>query len=455
MLISTALVALMTPAVALFYGGMVSEDAAVSTVMLSFGAIGPVTLLWSLVGFSLSFAPNLKSGSMNPKIIGDLSYATLDSWDAQTTISYGGATSISLHTFSLYQLMFAIITSAIIAGAVAGRMKWIWFIAFTSLWHILIYCPLAHWVFFNPADGNPDSAGWLSSYGVIDYAGGMVIHISSGVSAYVLAYLLGGHAVSHRAHNKMLVLLGAALLWFGWFGFNAGSAMHANYAAGLALTNTQLAAAAAMLSWNLLEISFDGETFFNGFPTAIGTATGIVAGLVGITPSAGFVSPMWANFIGFFTALGVFFAPRLLKKYCRVNDTLDCFAVHGIGGMIGSALTGLFANVSFNATTNGANDAANGSFYRNARQLGIQCLGITVTVVFSAVGTAIIFGALWLIAKLLKQTLSIPANLAPDISQHGEKAYQSSTTKYVVETKAPETRVEIDSATSIDATTSA
>jgi Amt family ammonium transporter len=251
---------------------------------------------------------------------------------------------------------------------------------------------------------------------VLDFAGGMVIHVSSGVSSYVLAYLIGGPVVTHRAHNKVLVLLGAALLWFGWFGFNAGSAVSAGYQAGLALTNTQLATGAAMLIWNLMEVVFDGETLGQGFPTAIGTATAIVAGLVGITPSAGLVAPMWAIFIGSFTAASVFFAPRLLKKYLGVNDVLDCFAVHGVGGMVGAALTGLFANPTY------SNIAAVGSFYRNAVQLGIQCAGITVTIVYSAIGTALIYGFLYLIARGLGQTLSVPSGMAPDVSQHGEKA---------------------------------
>jgi Amt family ammonium transporter len=194
-------------------------------------------------------------------------------------------------------------------------MKFLWFLAFTALWHLLVYCPLAHWIFFNPSTGNSDDAGWLNSYGVLDFAGGLVIHVASGVSAYVLAALIGGPIVSHKAHNKVLVLIGSALLWFGWFGFNAGSAVSAGYAAGLAFTNTQLSSATAMLAWNLLEVAVDGSAGpFSGFPSAIGSATGAIVGLVGITPSAAYVSPMWSIFIGAFTTLGVFFAPRLLKK---------------------------------------------------------------------------------------------------------------------------------------------
>ena len=349
-------------------------------------------------------------------------------YSVATTEVYPLAPTITLHTFALFQLMFAIITVAIISGSVAGKMKFTWFLAFVGLWHIFVYCPLAHWIFFYD--------GWLATYGVLDFAGGMVIHVSSGVSSYVLAYLLGGPTVSHKAHNKVLVLLGAALLWFGWFGFNAGSAVSAGYSAGLAFTNTQFGAAAAMFTWNILETAFDGEHGFgSGFPTAIGLATGAVVGLVGITPSAGFVAPMWALFIGFFTALSVFFVPRTLKRYFGVNDTLDCFAIHGCGGMVGAALTGLFANHTYGNALYGYGDKGasatpiRGSFYGSSVQLGIQCVGISVTIVYSAIVTALIFGLLFAISKyVFKVGMAIPAGMSPDVSQHGEKAYHAQTT---------------------------
>lgn len=290
---------------------------------------------------------------------------------------------------------------------------------FTAIWHLLIYCPLAHWIFYNE--------GWLFTYGLLDFAGGMVIHVSSGVSAYVLAYLIGGHHVTHKAHNKVLVLIGAALLWFGWFGFNAGSAVSSGYTAGLALTNTQFGAAMAMFTWNILETVFDGEKGFgSGYPTAIGCATGAVVGLVGITPSAGLVSPMWALFIGFFTALSVFFVPRVLKRFLGINDTLDCFAVHGVGGMVGAALTGLFADPRYsNGYVTTAGIAAQGSFFGVPKQLGIQCAGISVTILMSAVSTAVIYFTLAALAKLLNTSMLIPAGLSPDVSQHGQKAYDA------------------------------
>jgi Amt family ammonium transporter len=299
-----------------------------------------------------------------------------------------------------------------------------------------VYCPLAHWIF--------DPRGWLATYGVMDFAGGMVIHVASGVSAFVLAWLVGGKFPSHPPqvpHNVPFVLLGAALLWFGWFGFNAGSAVSAGYQAGLAFTNTQLGAAAALLTWNVMEIVFNNSEkgYFKGRPTAVGSAMGTVAGLVGITPACGWVSPMWAIFIGFFTSMGVFFVPRLMRKFTGVDDVLDCFAVHGVGGMIGAALTGLFANPSYhNGAYQGVTGAVfKGSFYGQAERLGIQCAGISVTILVSVVGTGLIYAVLWAIAKALGDTVHIPLELQgnSDASLHGEQAYfgangSGSATKY-------------------------
>jgi len=412
LLISTALVQLMTPGIALFYSGMVGEGSALSTMMLCFGSMGVVSVLWALVGFSLSFAPSQANG-----VIGDLSLATLDLMNSGTPSPGGG--QVTALTFCMFQLMFAIITSSIIAGSVAGKMKFSWFMVFTACWHLFVYCPLTHWIFY--------SKGWLFTYGVLDFAGGMVIHTSSGVSSFVLAFWLGWgkrqQAVVHRPHNVPHVLIGASFLWFGWVGFNAGSAMSSGYVAGLALANTQLAAAIAMLTWNIMEVAANGAAPFKGLPTAVGAATGAIVGLVGVTPGAGLVSPMWALFIGCFTSAGVFFLPRLIKRLTGVDDTLDCFAIHGIGGMIGSALTGLFANGSFSG-------GVNGSFYGSSIALGKQCAAISVVVLYCSIATSLIYWVLWACASALKDTLDIPLaeHADADTSQHGERAYYSKTT---------------------------
>jgi Amt family ammonium transporter len=429
MLTASAMVQLMTPGLALFYGGLANEQATLSTIMLCFSTMGVVTVLWSLVGFSLAFAPNLAPNG----IIGSNMYAPLDlvtinnveyfnkeTGSLWTPIPGGTSFAITTHTFAMFQLMFAIITSAIIAGSLVGKIKWSYFVLFTALWHLCVYCPLAHWIFY--------SGGWMAQYGVIDYAGGMVIHLSSGVASLVMAAWLNFTSPhppkKHVPHNVPTVLIGAALLWFGWFGFNAGSALAANYSAGLAFTNTQLGAAAGMLTWNALEI-VAGEKWFQGRPSAVGAATGAIVGLVGITPSAGFVAPMWALFIGFFTVLPAFPAGHLVKRFLGVDDCLDCFAIHGVGGAVGSALTGLFANAGISANVDQTSMPAQGSFYGQAILLGKQCAGISATVLYTVVATSVIFWVLWALAKALRDTIDLsPENRNfPDSSQHGETAY--------------------------------
>ena len=389
-------------------------------MMMCFGTGAVVSFLWGIVTFSITFGPSPSTDD----ILGWGDYATVDNIGPLTN-PHPAAPTITLHTYSMYQLMFAIITVAIICGAVVGKMKWTYWMAFAALWHVGVYCPLAHWIFL--------PSGWLNRYGLLDFAGGMVIHVSSGVSAFVLAWLLGGKVPTqaHVPHNVPFVLLGAALLWFGWFGFNAGSALSSGYVAGLAFTTTQYSAAAACFTWNLMEIAFAGDKFGMGRPTAVGSATGIVAGLVGVTPGAGLVSPMWGLFIGVFTSASCFFMPKLMKRLTGVDDVLDCFALHGIGGMVGTALTGLFANTAFSGLLpiSGAfkNHEATykGSFYGSAVQLGIQCAGISVTILYSVVCTVLIYGVLWAVAKVLGDTVYIPEDQrhTADVSQHGESAY--------------------------------
>lgn len=446
MLTATALVQLMTPGVAFFYGGLVGEGNAVSTMMLCFGCMGVVSVLWSLIGYSIAFGPSTSTG-----VLGGAADATLDQLSSFTNLAYNGGT-ITQQLFASFQLMFAIITTAIIAGGVVGKIKWLYFLLFVAIWHLTVYCVLAHWIFYYD--------GWAFKYGIVDFAGGMVIHISSGVSAFVLAFWLGRGKphVHHKPHNVPFVLLGAALLWFGWFGFNAGSALSAGYSAGLAFLNTQLGAAGGMLTWNVMEWVLNGDKAFDfkGRPTAVGAATGAVAGLVGITPGAGLVSPMWSIFIGFYTALSVYFFPKLLKRFTGVDDVLDVFAVHGIGGMVGSALTGLFTNPFYNtnpfSTTHVYEPDKSvagpvGSFYGNPIELGKQCAGISVAILYAIVGTTIIYWLLVLVARYVFQdTIDIPVELQSnsDVSQHGEKAYHSKTTSVASTASAKPAEVTVE-----------
>lgn len=312
--------------------------------------------------------------------------------------------------------MFAIITPALISGAVVGKVKYVWFMAFVALWHLFVYCPLAHWLFYYD--------GWLFVYGSIDFAGGMVVHTSSGISALVLTWWLGNSkARTHtRPHNVPYVLLGAALLWFGWFGFNAGSALAAGHVAARAFTNTQHGAAMGMVSWGMLEYIFGGDKWFGGRPTAVGAATGAIIGLVGVTPACGFVSNMWALFIGFFTVIPSYFLPTIIKHRLGIDDRLDVFACHGVGGIMGSLLTGLFATIEY------GDSFVNGGFYGDGGVLlGKQIVAILVTVTLSVIATSIIFWVLQLSAWALKTDIRIPENLQSEVdaSQHGEKAYFS------------------------------
>ena len=407
--------------------------------------MGIVTVLWALIGYSMAFGPvsipTLPSGvsSWNPdqaapsataatKIIGNAQLGLMTFSDqlrqigwsnggVATTWTDPGATPVYLNvtetTYNMFQLMFAIVTVAIISGGVVGRIKYAWFMAFAALWHLLIYCPLAHWIFFYD--------GWLFTFGVLDFAGGLVVHLASGASALTLAYWLGNSKqAKHDPHSVPYVLLGAALLWFGWFGFNAGSALTAgNNQSARVFANTQIATASAMMTWGGMEMIFGGDRLFTGRASAVGAATGAVVGLVAITPGCGYVTQMWSIFIGFFTVVVCYFGPRLVHML-GIDDRLDCFAYHGIGGATGAILTGLFATADW-APPN----AVNGAFYGNGRQLGIQIVGVLVTFVYSVIGTTIIFWFLQIIAWALKMDMRISEAHAGDldVSQHGEKAY--------------------------------
>ena len=351
-----------------------------------------------------------------------------------------GATPVYLniteHAFSMFQLMFAIVTVAIISGGVVGKIKYAWFMAFAALWHLLVYCPLAHWIFFYD--------GWLFTFGVLDYAGGLVVHLASGASALTLAYWLGNSKrARHDPHSVPYVLLGAALLWFGWFGFNAGSSLGAGTNAGARVfVNTQLATAMAMMTWGGMEMVFGGEALFTGRASAVGAATGAVVGLVAITPACGYVTQMWSLFIGFITVVVCYFAPRLVRML-GIDDRLDCFAYHGVGGTMGALLTGLFATADW-APPN----VVNGAFYGNGRQLGVQIVGVLVTLAMSIIGTSLIFFVLQLAAWGLKVDMRIADAHAGelDVSQHGEKAYYRATRSMAHEAAAAQPKEEPNNA---------
>jgi Amt family ammonium transporter len=392
MLVATALVLLMTPALAFFYGGLVRSKSSLNTMMMSFAALGAVGIVWALLAYSLAF------GEGNG-LIGGWGNALLNGvgTEAKGTIPHV--------LFMAFQGTFAIITAALISGAVVERMRFGPYLAFISLWTLLVYAPVAHWVW---------GGGWLMTRGVLDFAGGTVVHINAGVSALVAALVLGVRKDYARQailpHNVPFTLLGAGLLWFGWFGFNGGSALAANELAALAFTNTFLAPMATLVVWVLLDY------FRTGHATAVGGATGIVIGLVAITPAAGFVSPASALLLGAIAAFPSYFV-IVLRSRTRLDDSLDVFAGHGIGGMTGALLTGVFAQKAWNAA------GADGLIVGNAGQLATQALGVASSIAYSALVT---FGILKLLALVMALRAEPRAEgLGMDVSQHGEEAYSS------------------------------
>jgi ammonium transporter, Amt family len=390
MLISTALVLLMTPALAFFYGGLVRSKNSLNTMMMSFAALGVVGCVWALLAYSLAFAEGNAwiGGTTNALLAGV-------GTEAKGTIPHV--------LFMAYQGTFAIITAALISGAVVERMRFGPYLAFIALWTVFVYAPVAHWVW---------GGGWLMSRGVLDFAGGTVVHINAGVSALVAALVLGERKDYGRQailpHNVPFVLLGAGLLWFGWFGFNGGSALAANELAGLAFTNTFLAPMATLVVWVLLDY------FRTGRATAVGGATGIVIGLVAITPAAGFISPMSALVLGALAAFPSYFA-IVVRSRTRLDDSLDVFAGHGIGGLTGAMLTGVFASKVWNPAGN------DGLLAGNPAQLATQALGVLSSIVWAAVGTFVILKLMALVTTL--RTLPRAEGLGLDVTQHGEEAY--------------------------------
>jgi len=394
MLISTALVLLMTPALAFFYGGLVRSKNALNTIMMSFISLGFVGIAWALLGYSLALSPG-------NNWLGDTSFALLNGVGLAET---GAIVPLTIpHTlYMAFQATFCIITAALISGAIVERMRFSAYLVFITLWSVVVYAPLAHWVW---------GGGWLADMGAWDFAGGTVVHVNAGAAALVAALVVGRRTdyggSSILPHNVPTVLLGAGLLWFGWFGFNAGSALAASPIAALAFTTTMFAPAATLVVWTFLDI------LRNGKPTAVGAATAIVVGLVAITPAAGFISPMSAIALGAIAAVPSYMA-LVIRAKTSLDDSLDVVAAHGVGGTVGALLTGVFADMSLNGLFNGA-------LYGNPNQLLIQGAAVLTAIVYSGLMSFVLLKLIGLVIPL-RATVS-DESTGLDITQHGEEAY--------------------------------
>ena len=389
MLISTALVLLMTPALAFFYGGLVRSKNALNTMMMSFISLGFVGVAWALIGYSLAFAPG-------NAMVGDLSRVFLQGVGLEPN------GTIPHLLYMCYQATFCIITAALISGAIVERMRFSAYVLFITLWALIVYCPIAHWVW---------GGGWLSKMGALDFAGGTVVHVNAGVAALVAATVVGKRrdypSSSLLPHNVPFTLLGAGLLWFGWFGFNAGSAVAANGIAALAFTATMLAPAATLVVWTLIDVARTGK------PTAVGCATAIVVGLVAITPAAGYVGPMSAIALGGLAALPSYFG-LIVRVRTTLDDSLDVVAAHGVGGTVGALLTGVFAQKALNGV-------ADGLLFGNPAQLGIQVVAVLASIVYSGVLTLVLLKLIGAVVPL--RTDAEDESTGLDVTQHGEEAY--------------------------------
>jgi Amt family ammonium transporter len=396
-LVATALVLLMTPGLALFYGGMVRGKNVLSTLMHSFFAMGVMTIQWVVLGYSLSFGRDVGGG-----LLGGFDHLLLAGVGFEPSPLAPGIPHL---LFMAFQMMFAIITPALISGAFAERLRFSTYSVFIVLWGTLVYAPICHWVW--------GPSGWLAQRGMLDFAGGTVVHLSAGVSALVFAMVLGRRINPSPPHNLPMTLLGAGLLWFGWFGFNAGSALSSGNRAVLALVNTHLAAAAAAVAWALVEWVRQGK------PTALGVASGLVAGLVGVTPAAGFVSPLAALAIGALTAPVCLFAV-LLKARFNYDDSLDAFGIHGVGGAFGAVLTGVCASAAWNNPAD-PTQGVRGLLEGNAGAVVTQAVGVLIAAAYAAIAT-------WVILKILDAVMGLRVTVDAereglDVSLHGEEAY--------------------------------
>ncbi len=394
MLASSALVLLMTPGLALFYGGMARRKNLLSTIMMSFAIMGLIGVIWALWGYSLSF------GSDNGGFIGGLNFIGLTNVGMQPSGVY--ASTVPHLAFMAFQGMFAIITVALITGAVVERIKFSALMLFSALWVTVVYAPICHWVW--------GSGGWLGRLGALDFAGGTVVHINAGVSALALVLLLGkrkgfpGDVM--EPNNIPMVALGAGLLWFGWFGFNAGSALAASGLAANAFVATNLSAATAGFTWMVI-------SWIHRRPSLLGMVTGAVAGLVAITPAAGFVPPIAAIPIGVIVSVVCYYSIVLMKNKFKFDDSLDVFAVHGVGGIWGALATGIFASSAVSGKA--------GLIEGNAGQLLVQFIGVVAVAAFA-------FAASWVLGKLVDVTVGLRVGqmdetVGLDLSQHGERAY--------------------------------
>jgi Amt family ammonium transporter len=389
MLVATALVLSMTPALGFFYGGMVRAKNALNTMMMSFSALGFVGLAWALVGYSLAFSSgNGALGGVDRALLRGVGL------EAQGTIPHV--------LFMAYQGTFAIITAALISGAIVERMRFGPYIAFITLWSVLVYAPIAHWVW---------GGGWLARLGALDFAGGTVVHINAAAAAVVAAVVVGSRKDYARQailpQSVPFTLLGTGLLWLGWFGFNAGSALGANSIAALAFVNTMLAPMGTLVAWTLLDLTRTGKA------TAVGAATGIVVGLVAITPAAGFVSPMSAVVLGVLAAFPSYYA-LLFRARTRLDDSLDVLAAHGVGGTVGAMLTGVLAQKTWSG-------AADGLVFGNPRQVLVQAVAVLAAAIYSVAVTFVILKALGAVVRLRADMRD--EGLGLDVSQHGEEAF--------------------------------
>ena len=399
MLICTAFVFFMTPGLAFFYGGLVRRKNVVNTMMACAAIMGLSVVMWTLFGYSLAFGGN------HGGIIGDFRWFAMNGvgWEPGPY-----ADTIPHLVFAAFQMMFAMITPALITGAVVGRMRFKALFLFVAIWSVIVYYPMAHMVW---GDG-----GFLAAIGSVDFAGGNVVHISSGISALVLAIYLkqrrGYAKATYRTHNIPFVFLGAAMLWFGWFGFNAGSALKADGLAAHAFMTSSISSACALLTWMLIEVIREGK------PTLVGASTGLVIGLVAITPGAGFV-PVWASFIiGILVSPICYFTVILLKQKLKIDDALDAFGCHGIGGIWGGIATGLFGKSSINSVAKW-----DGLVFGDYRLFLAQVLSIVITIAVAVVGTLICIGIVRIFTPLRVDPKEELVGL--DASQHGENAYPS------------------------------